>query len=58
MKIIGQFHDEIIALVKEGEEHVIEDTMNTSIQKTNERVDLNVELGIDYSFGKNYAEIH
>jgi hypothetical protein len=32
--------------------------MNTSIQKTNERVDLNVELGIDYSFGKNYAEIH
>lgn len=58
MKIIGQFHDEIIALIKEGDKEEAECIMNTSIQKTNERVDLNVELGIDYSFGKNYAEIH
>jgi hypothetical protein len=58
MTIIGQFHDEVIALVKEGEEQKTEHIMNTSIQKTNERVNLNVELGIDYSFGKNYAEIH
>jgi len=58
MKIIGQFHDEVIALVKEGDKQEAECIMNTSIQKTNERVNLNVELGIDYSFGNNYAEIH
>ena len=55
---IGQFHDEIIALVKEGEEQRIEHIMKTSIEKTNERVQLNVPLDIDYSFGKNYSEIH
>ena len=55
---IGQFHDEIIALVKEGEEQRIEHIMKISIEKTNERVQLNVPLDIDYSFGKNYSEIH
>ena len=58
MKVIGQFHDEVIALVPEGQEQRIEHIMKTSIEKTNERVQLNVPLGIDYSFGKNYSEIH
>jgi len=58
LEIIGQFHDEVIILLKEGEEKTVEDIMNTSIEKANERIQLNVPLGIDYSFGKNYAEIH
>jgi hypothetical protein len=32
--------------------------MDISIDKTNEKVNLNVPLGIDVQFGKNYAEIH
>ena len=58
MKIIGQFHDEVIALVPEGQEERIVHIMETSIRKANEHINLNVPLGIDYSFGKNYSEIH
>lgn len=58
MKIIGQFHDEIIALVEEGDRTRTETIMQTSIKRTNEKVQLNVPLAIDYSFGKNYSEIH
>ena len=58
MKIIGQFHDEIIALVEEGDRARTETIMQTSIKRTNEKVQLNVPLAIDYSFGKNYSEIH
>ena len=58
MKIIGQFHDEVIALVEEGDTTRTETIMQTSIKKTNEKVQLNVPLAIDYSFGKNYSEIH
>jgi hypothetical protein len=58
IRVIGQFHDEIIALVKEGDEKKTEDLMRYAISQTNAAVKLNVPLGIDYSFGKNYSEIH
>jgi len=32
--------------------------MKDSIESVNNLVKLNVPLGIDYSFGNNYAEIH
>ena len=55
---IGQFHDEIIVLVKEGEERKTTVVMSDSIAKVNETANLNVPLGIDYSLGKSYAEVH
>ena len=55
---IGQFHDEIIALVGKGAEDATKRTMETAITKLNDRLALNVPLGIDAQFGKNYAEIH
>lgn len=58
IKTIGQFHDEIIAIVKEGEENVVKDTMDLAVQKLNEKVKLNVHLGTDVQFGHTYAEIH
>lgn len=58
LSIVGQFHDEVIILLKEGQEDRVEHIMKTSIEAANERIKLNVPLGIDYSFGKNYAEIH
>lgn len=58
LKVIGQFHDEVIVLVKEGDQDLVEDIMKTSIDVVNKMVNLNVPLGIDYSFGKTYAEIH
>ncbi len=58
IKSIGQFHDEIIALVKEGEEEMTEEIMHKAAVKLNEKVKLNVPLGTDVQFGKTYAEIH
>ena len=58
IKTIGQFHDEIIALTKEGEEQQIQKTMEAAIQKVNDKIQLNVDLGIDAQFGRTYAAVH
>ena len=58
LKTIGQFHDEVIVLVKDGEQEETKLKMEEAINATNERVNLNVPLGIDVQFGNTYAEIH
>ena len=58
LNIIGQFHDEVIVLCNKGEEENVAKIMKDSIESVNNLVKLNVPLGIDYSFGDNYAEIH
>lgn len=53
-----QYHDEVLA---ECDEDQIEETkakMQLAIQKTNEKVKLNVQLAIDIQTGRNYAEVH
>ena len=58
IKTIGQFHDEIIALVQEGEEEQTKITMEQAIENLNQKLELNVPLGVDAQFGKSYADIH
>jgi DNA polymerase I-like protein with 3'-5' exonuclease and polymerase domains len=58
VQTIGQFHDEIIALVAEGQQDQTQQTMEKAIETLNNKLKLNVPLGIDAQFGKNYAEIH
>ena len=58
LETIGQFHDEIIVLTKEGDEDKAENIMQMSINNVNHEVDLNVPLGTDVQFGKTYADIH
>jgi hypothetical protein len=58
IKCVGQFHDEIIALVKEGEEGNVEAIMHEAAIQLNDKVKLNVPLGTDVQFGKTYADIH
>ena len=58
IKTIGQFHDEIIAIVPEGQQQKTEETMKWSVQKLNEKLGLNVPLGTDVQFGNTYADIH
>lgn len=58
IKTIGQFHDEIIALVKDGEQLETKYTMEEAITKLNDKLKLNVDLGIDAQFGKTYADVH
>ena len=55
---VGQFHDEIIALVKEGDEMETKINMEYSIQDLNKQLNLNIDLGIDAQFGSTYADIH
>jgi len=58
VQTIGQFHDEIIALVAEGQQEQTQQTMEKAIKTLNNKLKLNVPLGVDAQFGKNYAEIH
>lgn len=56
--IIGQFHDESINLVKEGEQDAHSDALNWAIKKLNEDLKLNVDLGIDIQYGQKYSDVH
>jgi hypothetical protein len=58
VETVGQFHDEIIAVVKKGDEGKIRETMVSAICKVNRKLSLNVPLGVDAQFGKTYADIH
>ena len=58
IKTIGQFHDEIIALVEDGKQEEVAAIMHGAAAKLNEKVKLNVPLGCDAQFGKTYASIH
>jgi len=58
IKTIGQFHDEIIALVEDGKQDEVASIMHGAAAKLNEKVKLNVPLGCDAQFGKTYGEIH
>lgn len=58
IKICGQFHDEIIALVKLIDKDITAIKLKEAIQETNDELQLNIQLGISIDFGENYAQIH
>ncbi len=58
VEAVGQFHDEIIALVKKGDEAMVESVMHEAAKELNAKVKLNVPLGTDVQFGNTYADIH
>ena len=55
---IGQFHDESIFLVKCGDEPKTSVAVYSAMDKTNDRLKLNVTLSTTPEFGDNYSEIH
>ena len=55
---IGQFHDEAVFLVKRGDEPKTSDAVYSAMNKTNDRLKLNVKLSTAPEFGDNYSEIH
>lgn len=58
VKTIGQFHDEIIALVEIGKEAETKGLLETAVGRLNTKLSLNVPLGTDVQFGNTYADIH
>jgi DNA polymerase I-like protein with 3'-5' exonuclease and polymerase domains len=55
-----QYHDEELTLVKiqHGERDRVEDIINSSMDKVNDALQLNVEISVDVQFGKTYADVH
>lgn len=57
-QLTGQFHDEIIACIKQGYEEKYEKILRSAIDIVNKTLKLNILLDIDVKFGKTYAEVH
>jgi len=56
MKLTASFHDEVVAgCVVKGDLDMV---LKVAMDKANEKLKLNVKLGHDTQYGKNYAEIH
>jgi hypothetical protein len=58
LSAIGQFHDEAIFLVRLGDETKTSAVVYKAMDKTNEKLKLNVTLSTSPEFGDNYSEIH
>ena len=58
VQTIGQFHDEIIAIVQNGQEEETKQTLTKAVAMLNDKLNLNVPLGTDVQFGNTYADIH
>lgn len=52
----GQFHDETLASVTN--ESQVREVMKQAVDKLNKDLNLNVQIGIDFQSGNNYAEVH
>ena len=58
IKIMIQYHDEIVFYLRVGEEDQVNTYLLGAIEAVNNSVKLNVPLGVSVDFGNNYAEIH
>ena len=58
VRILGQFHDEVIAEVKQGQQEKVKEYFKLAVQEVNNKFSLNRVLDVDVQFGKNYAGIH
>lgn len=58
IKIMLQYHDEILFYLLKGQEEKISLDLRNAIKAVNEKVKLNVPLGISVDFGDNYAQVH
>jgi hypothetical protein len=58
LPIIGQFHDEIIGMIRKGLRERATAVCKWAINKTNEELKLNRDLDCSVDFGEAYSEIH
>lgn len=58
LPIIGQFHDEIIGLIRKGLRDRAAKVCKWAVKKTNEELMLNRDLDCSIDFGDSYACIH
>lgn len=53
-----QMHDEVGIEIREGSRDKAEKLLRDAIDRTNEKLKLNVKLDVSVQFGKSYADIH
>lgn len=58
VRIVGNFHDEVVVVCKKSEEETIKSIMRECIELTNRQTKLRAPLKIDIQVGRNYGEIH
>ncbi len=56
--VVAQFHDEIVVEVDLGKEEETETLLKEAMVMTNNKLKLNVPLGVDVQFGENYGMVH
>lgn len=57
-ELTGQMHDEGIWTLLTGNRKKFEHLLQWAIKQTNKELNLNVQLGVQVTFGNNYSEIH
>jgi DNA polymerase I-like protein with 3'-5' exonuclease and polymerase domains len=57
-QLTAQFHDEVVLEIKKGFREQATDLLRTAIQKTNDKLKLNIQLNISLAFGETYGQIH
>lgn len=58
LPICGQFHDEVIAVIKVGQRKRAIKCLKDAVREVNEELKLNRDLDVDVQFGDSYADIH
>ena len=57
-RVALEYHDEFLLRLSKGKEGETEANIAWAIEKTNEKIKLNVRIECDNQFGKTYAEVH
>lgn len=58
IRIAMQYHDEVLFNVRKQHEERTKEMIKEAIRLTNNRLQLNVQVGCSVEFGPNYAECH
>lgn len=58
VEICGNFHDEILVVVKDTKCDIVKEVLQKAIDLTNKQAKLKVPIKIDIQVGKNYGEVH
>lgn len=58
IKIIGNFHDEILTVCKSEDKEKVEQIIRESMELVNKQLNMKVTLKVDVQFGKNYGDVH
>ena len=58
VRMVGQFHDEVISQVRIGFRDKVAKDFRDSVEQVNKDLGLNRELSVGVDFGKDYSEIH